>query len=186
MSTDLPRNPSDALKTRERRPLNSLIPSGPAPHADGVTPAVPASGDVPNVGAVAAKTTPAAGQALAALAAVQRVTVHVGVLQAAAALLEDHTRAGDDMAKAQAMAATAAVLRDAGDGLPAVPASASPAERAMAALAVVRTTAVHVGVLQAAVVLLEDQLRLSEGPARDEAITATVAALREAIEHARG
>lgn len=182
MSTDLPRNPSDA-KNRERRPLHALIPSGPTPHAD-ATPA-PASGDVANVRAVAAQTIPAAGQALAALAAVQTATVHVGLLQAAAVLLEDQTRADDDTAKTQAMTATAAALRDAGDGLQTVSASASPAERAMASLAVVRTATVHVGVLQAAMVLLEDRPRTNDAPAPDEATSATIAALREAIEHAR-
>ncbi|MEV4505467.1 hypothetical protein [Streptomyces klenkii] len=182
MSTDLPRPPADALKNRERRPLHALIP--PTPHADTVTRTVPASGDVANVRAVAAQAPPAAGQALAALAAVQTATVHVGVLQAAAVLLEDRTRAGNDTAQAQAMTATAAVLREAGDGLQAVSPGASPAERAMAALAVVRTAPVHVGVLQAAMVLLEGQPH-PDDPTTDEAATATIAALREAIERAR-
>lgn len=58
----------------------------------------------------------------------------------------------------------------------------SAADRARAALAGVRTVPVHLGVLQAAVVLLEDRARSSEDETERAAASATVAMLREAME----
>ncbi|WP_190136173.1 hypothetical protein [Streptomyces longispororuber] len=56
----------------------------------------------------------------------------------------------------------------------------SATDRATAALAALRTVPVHVGVLQAAVVLLEEE-QPGADPARAAAIESTVALLRTAI-----
>ncbi|CAM5461283.1 hypothetical protein SSPIM334S_01367 [Streptomyces spiroverticillatus] len=58
----------------------------------------------------------------------------------------------------------------------------SAADRARAALAGVRTVPVHVGVLEAAVVLLEERSRTSDDATERAAAAATVAKLREAME----
>ncbi|MCX5206511.1 hypothetical protein OG897_34535 [Streptomyces sp. NBC_00237] len=57
----------------------------------------------------------------------------------------------------------------------------SAADRARAALAGVRTVPVHVGVLEAAVVLLEERARISEDGTERTAAAATVVKLREAM-----
>ncbi len=60
----------------------------------------------------------------------------------------------------------------------------SAADRARAALAGVRTVPVHVGVLEAAVVLLEERSRISDDATERAAAAATVAKLREAMDAA--
>jgi hypothetical protein len=57
----------------------------------------------------------------------------------------------------------------------------SAADRARAALAGVRTVPVHVGVLEAAVVLLEERARISDDGTERTAAAATVVKLREAM-----
>ncbi|GAA2266139.1 hypothetical protein GCM10010232_68100 [Streptomyces amakusaensis] len=58
----------------------------------------------------------------------------------------------------------------------------SPAEHAAAALAAIRTVPVHVGVLQAAIHLLEEKSQTTDDPISKATVDATVALLREAVE----
>ncbi|MEV5508797.1 hypothetical protein [Streptomyces orinoci] len=60
-------------------------------------------------------------------------------------------------------------------------ASTSPTEQAAASLAVLKTVPVQVGVLQAAVVLLEEAARTTEDKAAHETVTATIGLLRAAM-----
>ncbi|MER7998367.1 hypothetical protein [Streptomyces sp. NPDC095613] len=60
-------------------------------------------------------------------------------------------------------------------------AAVSPGDRAAAALAALQTVPVHVGVLQAAVVLLEETARTGEDDASRSAAATTVDMLRTAI-----
>lgn len=60
-------------------------------------------------------------------------------------------------------------------------ASATPAEQAAAVLTAMRSVPVRVGVLQAAVVLLEERVRATDDPAERAAAVTTVAMLRGAI-----
>jgi hypothetical protein len=62
----------------------------------------------------------------------------------------------------------------------------SPADRAAAALAAIQTVPVHVGVLQAAVVLLEEMGHTSEDEATRAAVGTTVTMLRTAIDQHPG
>ncbi|MFH8620163.1 hypothetical protein ACH4E8_34485 [Streptomyces sp. NPDC017979] len=61
-------------------------------------------------------------------------------------------------------------------------AALSPTDRAAAALAAIHTVPVHVGVLQAAIVLLEEMGRVSEDETAKATVDSTVALLREAVE----
>ncbi|WP_434600017.1 hypothetical protein [Streptomyces sp. A5-4] len=65
-------------------------------------------------------------------------------------------------------------------------ATTSPAEQAAAALAAIQTVPVHVGVLQAAMVLLEEAGRSSEDETMKAAIVTTVTMLRTAMDQGRG
>ncbi|MFF1836422.1 hypothetical protein ACFVXE_19775 [Streptomyces sp. NPDC058231] len=60
-------------------------------------------------------------------------------------------------------------------------ATATPAEQAAAVLAGMQTVPVRVGVLQAAVVLLEERVRTTEDDTERRAAATTVAMLRGAI-----
>ncbi|WP_330242049.1 hypothetical protein [Streptomyces sp. NBC_00525] len=60
-------------------------------------------------------------------------------------------------------------------------APATPAERAAAVLTAMRTVPVRVGVLQAAIVLLEERVRATDDEAERSAAATTVAMLRSAI-----
>ncbi|MEU2023601.1 hypothetical protein ABZ565_15765 [Streptomyces sp. NPDC016469] len=60
-------------------------------------------------------------------------------------------------------------------------APATPAEQAAAVLTAMRSVPVRVGVLQAAVVLLEERVRATEDEAERAAAATTVAMLRSAI-----
>ncbi|MFE6974172.1 hypothetical protein [Streptomyces sp. NPDC057682] len=60
-------------------------------------------------------------------------------------------------------------------------ASATPAEQAAAVLTAMQSVPVRVGVLQAAVVLLEERVRATDDPAERAAAATTVAMLRGAI-----
>ncbi|MGC4948704.1 hypothetical protein ACLQ2N_21190 [Streptomyces sp. DT224] len=60
-------------------------------------------------------------------------------------------------------------------------AQATPAEQAAAVLTAMRSVPVRVGVLQAAVVLLEERVRATEDEAERAAAATTVAMLRSAI-----
>ena len=60
-------------------------------------------------------------------------------------------------------------------------APATPAEQAAAVLTAMQTVPVRVGVLQAAVVLLEERVRATEDEAERAAAATTVAMLRSAI-----
>lgn len=62
-------------------------------------------------------------------------------------------------------------------------AAVSPAERASAALAAIQTVPVHLGLLEAAAVLLEEAGRTSEDEATRAAVVTTVAMLRTAMDH---
>ncbi|MFF8959515.1 hypothetical protein [Streptomyces sp. NPDC014894] len=59
-------------------------------------------------------------------------------------------------------------------------AAASPTDRAAAALAAIHTVPVHVGVLQAAIVLLEEMGRNSDDEPTRHTVDTTVALLRAA------
>ncbi|MFD9630025.1 hypothetical protein [Streptomyces violascens] len=61
-------------------------------------------------------------------------------------------------------------------------ATVSPADRAAAALAAIQTVPVHVGVLQAAVLLLEEHGRTSDDARTRATVDTTVAMLRTAVE----
>lgn len=63
-------------------------------------------------------------------------------------------------------------------------ASATPAEQAAAVLAAMRTVPVRIGVLQAAAVLLEGRVRVTQDEAERAAAATTVAILRSAIQQA--
>lgn len=62
--------------------------------------------------------------------------------------------------------------------------SATPAEQAAAVLAAMRTVPVRIGVLQAAAVLLEGRVRVTQDEAERAAAATTVAILRSAIQQA--
>ncbi|MFB7559232.1 hypothetical protein [Streptomyces brevispora] len=64
-------------------------------------------------------------------------------------------------------------------------ATATPAEQAAAVLAAMQSVPVRVGVLQAAVVLLEERVRATSDDAERAAAATTVAMLRTAISQVR-
>ncbi|MFF4741303.1 hypothetical protein ACFY2W_36280 [Streptomyces sp. NPDC001262] len=85
-----------------------MTTASPQPHRERQPLGRPLSTLIPQTAPVSA-----AEQAMASLAALQTIPVHVGVLQAAVTLLEETARSAGEEADREAAAATAALLRSA-------------------------------------------------------------------------